>query len=217
MSGAGGEDDADGDGVPDVIENSVPNLIGGGSGDGNGDGIPDAQQANVVSLPNAVDGGYVTIFTFGGNLQQVRALLPALSPPAGVRLPQGLFYFEVHNLPEDGEVLVSVHIHSGDVLGGYWKFGPTPDDSTDHWYTFRDGGSTGTSGDGRTILMHLVDGERGDADLTVDNVLTTLGGPGGRVDRSVWLPFVVRGDNNTGTARAADRGAPPIWLPLVAK
>ena len=48
--------DPDADGVPDEVEDAAPN-----GGDGNDDGTPDNQQANVTSLPNAVDDQYVTL------------------------------------------------------------------------------------------------------------------------------------------------------------
>ena len=50
------EADSDLDGVTDPVENGAPN-----GGDGNRDGMLDRLQANVTSLPNGVDGSYVTL------------------------------------------------------------------------------------------------------------------------------------------------------------
>src|SRR2546425_79555 len=52
------EADSDLDGINDAVEDGAPN-----SGDGNRDGIADRLQANVSSLPNGVDGSYVTLFS----------------------------------------------------------------------------------------------------------------------------------------------------------
>ena len=53
-------DDTDGDGVPNVEENTAPN------GDGNGDGIQDAEQADVASVSNPVTGAHTTLVASNG-------------------------------------------------------------------------------------------------------------------------------------------------------
>jgi Tol biopolymer transport system component len=97
----------DGDGVPATVEDAGPN-----GGDANHDGILDSQQADVASLPNAVDGRYVTLWSSspGTSLTNVAA-----SPlPAGVPLlphsflPVGLLDFEVHGVPTGGTANVQV-------------------------------------------------------------------------------------------------------------
>ena len=90
-----------------AVENGAPN-----GGDGNADGIPDADQANVASLPSALDvngdgarNDYVTIESPAGtSLSNVRALpVPAGDPPPiGVRLPVGLFDYDV-NVAQPGD------------------------------------------------------------------------------------------------------------------
>ncbi len=82
----------DNDGVPVDVENGAPN-----GGDGNHDGVLDSTQANVASLPAAVDvngdgvlNDYVTIVSPDGtSLQNVTALpVPTDNPPpSGVTLP----------------------------------------------------------------------------------------------------------------------------------
>ena len=51
-----GQNDADGDGIYDNIEQSAPN-----NGDANNDGIPDSEQANVSSLVDPETGKYVVL------------------------------------------------------------------------------------------------------------------------------------------------------------
>lgn len=53
--------------------------VGVGQGDGNADGTPDKDQANVASLPNSVDGKYMTLVAPSG-LQLARALGPEPIP-----------------------------------------------------------------------------------------------------------------------------------------
>ena len=50
------EEDSDSDGVTDRVENAAPR-----GGDANADGVADSQQSHIVSLPNSVDGSYVTL------------------------------------------------------------------------------------------------------------------------------------------------------------
>ena len=50
----------------------------------------------------------------------------------------------------------------------YWKYGRTSDDLQPHWYEFLFDGTTGAEIFGDRILIHLVDGQRGDDDLTVN-------------------------------------------------
>ncbi|MGA9032179.1 MAG: peptidylprolyl isomerase [Sulfuricaulis sp.] len=59
----------------------------------------------------------------------------------------------------------------------YYAYGPTPDNATPHWYDFTFDGTTGAEIVGNKILLHFVDGQRGDDDLTVNNSITHTGAP----------------------------------------
>ncbi len=59
----------------------------------------------------------------------------------------------------------------------YYAYGPTPDNATPHWYDFTFDGTTGAEIVGNKILLHFVDGQRGDNDLTVNNSITHTGAP----------------------------------------
>ncbi len=66
----------------------------------------------------------------------------------------------------------------GTVIDSYFKFGPTPDNPDPHWYEFLYDGETGAEIDGtRIIVMHFVDGKRGDDDLTANGKIVDIGGP----------------------------------------
>jgi uncharacterized repeat protein (TIGR01451 family) len=63
-------------------------------------------------------------------------------------------------------------------LDTYYKFGPTPGNPTDHWYEFLFDGTTGAEFLDDQIVLHLVDGARGDHDLQANGQIEEPGGPG---------------------------------------
>ena len=110
---------SDSDGVPASVEAGAPN-----GGDGNADGIADAQQDNVTSLPNAVDGSYVTVATpSGSSLVNVgSAPVPgAPAPPLGVSFPIGLLSFEVHGVTPGSTVQTRVFLAGAARPDTFWK------------------------------------------------------------------------------------------------
>jgi predicted outer membrane repeat protein len=168
----------DADNIPDAVEDAAPN-----GGDGNNDGTPDSQQANVASLPNAVDKAYVTIAApEGTTLAGVTAHpVPADAPPA-LDYPSGMFSYEVQGLTPGVASTVTLYIPGGQEINTFYKFGPTPKERTDHWYEFLFDGTTGavisgSSMDGYTIVLHFVDGQRGDGDLVANGEYSDPGAP----------------------------------------
>jgi hypothetical protein len=163
--------DNDEDGVPDYLEmgpdpeNPDPNY------DGNNDGTPDSQQANVFSCPTIDGVNYVTIAcpdpAFFTNAGPDRSPYPDDTPP-GVTFPYGFFNFTVNNVGPGGATTVTLYLPGAVV--SYWKFGPTPDDPTNHWYEFTYDGQTGAVfNNDNSITLHFVDGLRGDRDLNGTN------------------------------------------------
>ena len=75
-------------------------------------------------------------------------------------------------------VALTLTLHGNETVATYYKYGPTPDAPTPHWYEFLYDGTTGAEIDGNTITLHFVDGQRGDADLIANGVLVDPGGPG---------------------------------------
>lgn len=57
----------------------------------------------------------------------------------------------------------------------YYAYGPTPDDPSPHWYDFAFDGETGAEIKNDRIILHFVDGMRGDDDLTVNDSITHTG------------------------------------------
>jgi len=166
---------------------------GGGNGDGNGDGIPDRDQADVASLPNVTDGGYVTLISNGGvGMQAVQAIAPPAPLPADIAMPQGLFTFQVSGLAAGSAYSVTLILHTGTAPVAYWKYGPSADDPTDHWYEFTYDGETGAVISGNQVTLHFVDGKRGDSDLLANGVIIDPGGPGLQTVYYRWLPVIAK-------------------------
>ncbi|MFI5180722.1 MAG: choice-of-anchor D domain-containing protein [Thermoanaerobaculia bacterium] len=150
--------------------------------DGNGDGIPDYQQPNVGSFPTAAGGGYATLAVPNGqglaNIQAVGNPHPADAP--GMNFPYGFFAFTVTGVGPSG-VVATLYLPKNVAIVKYYKYGPTPDDSSPHWYDFAFNGTTGAEifqdASQTRILLHLVDAQRGDDVLTVDGQVVDAGGP----------------------------------------
>ena len=148
--------------------------------DGNGDGIPDRQQDNVMSVRNIVDGSFVTLASpEGTSLEDVSALVnPSDGDSAvGADFPVGFFAFGVQGMEVGGAITVTLFLPAGVVVDTYYKYGPTQADPTPHEYEFLFDGTTGAEILGEEVLLHFVDGERGDWDLTANGETVDPGGP----------------------------------------
>ena len=98
-----------------------------------------------------------------------------------VDFPYGIFEFTVSDLTPGGSTTVTFTLPEGAAPNTYYKKGPTPDNSSDHWYPFIYDEKTGTGAviSGNTITLHFVDGKHGDSDLNASNgVIVDPGGPG---------------------------------------
>ncbi len=178
--------DGDNDGISDESEF-------GPSGvdinyDGNGDGIADSEQLNVASGYVGDDQYYITLAhenpadhsSINGDLANIE-VDDAQNTPPGYDLPYGVLSFSVSGIGIGGETTVVLYYNDGPVPSTYWKYGPTPLDQTDHWYEFLYDGQTGAEIDtaGNRIILHFVDGERGDDNvLAPDGDIADDGGPG---------------------------------------
>lgn len=196
------------DGIDDATEDGAPN-----NGDGNNDGTPDSQQDNVASLPNA-DGNYLTIVALDGKTLTNVVAGDNPSPgdaPAGVAFPLGFVSFEIPGLQpgEAVEVQIIADLPAGATIDTYWRYGPEPDNTTPHWYEFLFDGTTGAELNGNSITLHLVDGSRGDDDVTANGVIVDPGAP-------ATAPAVVTPqptpDCGTGTCAAGSAMFVPLLL-----
>lgn len=195
--------DNDLDGIDDTIEANVPNASGAGQGDGNGDGTPDKSQGHVTSLPNAgTVSAYVTLASPVGTVLkavQITSADPSHGNlPAGVTFPHGFFSYKITNVAANQTVTVTIRLHGGQLPSSYWKYGPTPQAQTNQWYEFSYDNATGTGAviNENIITLYFKDGQRGDADLTVNGTITDPGGPinVAAIDENntVYLPVVLK-------------------------
>jgi hypothetical protein len=124
----------DGDGVDAASEEGAPN-----DGDGNHDGMPDSQQTNVASLPAVGDspGDYITIVApASSSLANVTAGADPADAPFGISFPVGFVTFTVQSISPGASITVALFLPSGTDFNNYYKFGPTADNTTPHWYEF---------------------------------------------------------------------------------
>lgn len=173
--------DDDNDGVLDTVEVNAP-----GEGDANGDGIPDSLQADVASLPNALDGRYVTLVASGGTkLHNVSAITDPL--PGGVAIypdhqifVSGLFSIEIEPagssgivdltwiLPGDMEITSLFHFINGEAEDG------------SNFYSLRKDSSNNTGiqsiARGELVSSYL-DGSMPDLDQQQDGTIHLIAGP----------------------------------------
>jgi hypothetical protein len=170
--------DADNDGVVDAIEDAF--------GDANGDHVPDSQQPNVATLRNAANGANLVLAVpASAMLTGVAAVVnPApTESPRDARFPTGFFQFVVQGIAPGAAVPLTILL-DGAEPDAYFKFGPTLDQPTLQFYEFSYDGTTGAeylddNGDNRLdrIVLHLVDGGRGDADLAANGRIADPGAP----------------------------------------
>ena len=183
----------DTDEVDDSVENTAPNA-----GDGNSDGFQDSVQNNVTSLPNGNDEQYITLESPVGTSLASVAPIDNPSPadsPAGVEFPFGHLNFAIENAGVGLATTVTLYLPDDTVVNNYFKFGPTPDNATPHWYEFLFDGFTGAAipadvsagpdvdSDPEIIVLHFIDGGRGDDDLLANGQIIDPGSPAFVPDR----------------------------------
>jgi hypothetical protein len=172
--------DSDGDGKDDTSEQG-PNGDDT-SYDGDDDGTADSTQKNVVSTYNTDGTYYVTLSTDPAYTLSVQSIMIPYSPgPSSVTMDYGYFDINVSGLDAGGSAIVTIAYPAGVTAPDtYYKYGPTPDNTTPHWYEFLYDESTGTGAEfsGNTITLHYVDGLRGDSDLTANGTIDDPGGAG---------------------------------------
>jgi ELWxxDGT repeat protein len=188
--------DLDIDGVSASVEAGAPN-----GGDGNNDGILDSEQAEVTSLPNSADGSYVTLAAPDGtSLGGVAAISnPSPLDAPAVSFPIGHIDFTINGVAPGGVATVTIYLHAGATVDTYYKYGPTPDNSTPHWYEFLYDGTTGADIDNvsHTITLYFVDGHRGDNDLTANGQIVDPGSPACTPTQMVQIDVKPRDDTNS--------------------
>jgi hypothetical protein len=158
---------------------------GGGSNDpgGTDDGTPENQPGNVVEFSTHDDRHRVTLTSPAGTtIRDYRAMDNPDSDqsPERIDFPYGFFEFAVDGVQPGAATTVTVDLPEGESQDTYYKYGPTADNPSNHWYEFLydDRTRTGAKINGNQITLHFVDGQRGDDDLVANGTVTDIGGPG---------------------------------------
>ena len=90
----------------------------------------------------------------------------------------GFFEFTIIGVSKSGATTVRLYFPVGTTFDTYYKFGPTANNSQNHWYEFLYNVQTGAEINGNIIMLHLVDGLNGDDDLMDNGIIIDVGGPG---------------------------------------
>ncbi len=183
--------DTDGDGILDCIDSNNDNdglLDGEEQGpvgndpnyDGNGDGTADRLQDNVASFHTYDDRNYVTIASPDGtSISTVRAVdnPSSIDSPADTEFVFGFFEFTIEGVAD--KTTVTLYLPDGQTLNSYYKYGPTSNNTTNHWYEFLYDDQTqfGAKINGNVITLYFEDGKSGDDDRTANGIISDVGGP----------------------------------------
>jgi Ca2+-binding RTX toxin-like protein len=173
--------DQDGDGIADDIKNIAR--------DKNQDGTPDSEQSNVASFPplnsNSTNpNDFVTLVSPSGTSLSAVSIADNPAPnaanaPKNVDFPIGFLSFDANGISAGAATQVTVLLPTGKSANTYWKYDPNRG-----WYEFLYDGTTGaefldSNNDGKNdkIILHFVDGGRGDNDGTANGKITDPGAP----------------------------------------
>jgi Cadherin-like domain/Domain of unknown function (DUF4114)/Calx-beta domain len=177
---------ADEDGISEAIENLAPN-----NGDGNRDGVLDSQQDNVTSiltLGGTTTNNVATLVSRPGTKINNLRLLPSPIVAADLTSIANPAEFKITGVGLGQATTVEFLLAKADQnrkYNTYLMSGKTAANPTTHLYEFLFDGQTGaelfdTNSDGFTdkVVVHFIDGQRGDNDLTVNSEIQDPGAPG---------------------------------------
>jgi hypothetical protein len=91
--------------------------------------------------------------------------------------PVGSYQYVVSGINPGDETTVIIDLPPGTIINSYFKFGPTPDNPQPHCYEFLFDGQTGAQISGTSVVVHHIDGARGDDDITPNGVIVDPAGP----------------------------------------
>ena len=105
--------------------------------------------------------------------QSLTAASVGAALPQGVILPHGAVSLRLTDgTAGNSSTIVLSYPFELPAGARYYKYGPTADNPTDHWYAY-----PGAVISGNTITLTLTDGGAGDSDLSVNGIIDDPGGP----------------------------------------
>jgi len=129
-----------------------------------------------TSVDSSTGKGEVYLDSSAGTLENFIAISPDDMPamPASLNPVYGFFSFNITGISGGQSVNILLAFPDNVPTGTeYWKYGPTPDDITPHWYQIPVSDDDGD----RIIVVTLTDGGIGDDDLTANSMIIDDGGP----------------------------------------
>ncbi|MHB1143208.1 MAG: peptidylprolyl isomerase [Sulfuricaulis sp.] len=127
---------------------------------------------DLVSLTTDLD----MVFDSVGTVDIASQLATFTSPPnQSFYFNNGMFTLKMSGTMDASGRVVTLYDGATNRPNHYYAYGKTLDNQADHWYDFLYDGKTGAEISGHKIILHFVDGERGDDDLTVNNSITHTG------------------------------------------
>jgi len=125
---------------------------------------------------SATGEGEVYLDSSAGAIENLATIPPDAMPevPESLNPVYGFFSFNITGLSSGESVNIPLAFPENVPTGTeYWKYGPTPDDHTPHWYQIPISDDDGD----RIIIITLTDGGIGDDDLAANGVIVDDGGP----------------------------------------
>ena len=130
-------------------------------------------------------GNYTILRDLAPNTIKVDTYSAAANPspsdaPAGVAFHEGFFNIALSKVAVGGVATMVLSLPQDQRPNTYYKYGPTPDNHTPHWYNFMWDGETGAivGTNPNDVALVFVDGKRGDDDYTANGTIVGVGAPG---------------------------------------
>src|SRR5439155_1983914 len=114
-------------------------------------GVPESQRPDVVSVPAATTGEFITLESPGHRIQEVQVFD---APATGIALPLGLVGFKVLDVPPGGSATVTMTLPDDVYVNSYYKQDPATGALTPFDYN----GTAGAEVTRHAVILHLVDG-----------------------------------------------------------
>lgn len=111
------------------------------------------------------------------DLADAEFILARFSPPPDqtVHFNNGIHVMRMVGVMGSGTRTVTLYDGAAKRPNRYYAYGITPDNRTPHWYDFSYNGETGAEIKNDRIILHFVDGKRGDDNLDLTDDITHIG------------------------------------------